>query len=752
MVLRTSPQRRYVRILAVSIVSLGVAGAGIAAAIRESDAETPQGAAASPYATTSAESAANTTASAAPTTGNRIRFGMAVSSDPTGEAPGGPTTRGAAFADYYADQRSAVTSGDYPVRQAAGEAPIAKPTTALSAGDPFSRNASTTSGSASTAPPRSPMPPPSNPLPSAPLPTAPMGAPPTNAGTTGANAGDRYATPAATAPVPAPAASMIPAAPATSANRTTIPEQTTERYAPPTAAATQPQSSPRPFPAVPAPRELPPAVSPQAAAPQSTPSSAGSNGTPSAVAASGSGRPGEKALEGTQAPTLHIEKFAPPEIQVGKPAVFEILVRNTGTTVANNVEIHDLLPQGTQLTNTTPKASQGRNGELVWTLGAMRPGDEATVQVEVMPTTEGEIGSIATVHFAAAASARTICTKPEIAIEVSAPRSVMVGDEVPLKIRVFNSGTGAATGVYLTEVVPPGMEHAAGGELEYEIGDLQPNETRELELSLRAVKPGPCTNLIQGKGDGRVAAETKTQFDIVAASLNVEIDGPKRRFLDRQATYTVSLTNPGTAAAREIELATYLPRGMQFIDADNHGEYDSETHSVRWMLEELPPQQRGSVTLTALPVEPGQQLFRVESTADRGISARKEETVLVEGAVSLVFQVVDTVDPVEVGGETEYEIVVANQGSKEATNVQLSVTLPEGFKAVDADGPSKFTAAGRQIQFQALPQLPAKSETTFRVRAQCQRAGDHRCLVQLTSDDSKLPVTKEEGTRVYAEE
>ena len=751
MVLRTSPQRRYVRILAVSAVSLSVAGAGIAAAIRESEAETPQAAAASPYATTTA-APANSEA-AVPTTGNRIRFGMAVSSEPAADAPGGPTTRGAAFADYYADQRAAAPSGDYPVRQAAAEVPVGgKPTIAPPAGDPFARNTATPSGTAGAAPPRSPMPPPSNPLPSAPLRAAPTAAQPSAAATSGANAGDRYAAPSAAAPTAAPPVSMIPPVPAVSAGQAAIPEQTRDRYAPPTAAATPSQASPRPFPAVPAPRELPSTESPQASAAQNTPSPAGTIGSTANVATSGSGRPGEKALEGTQTPTLVIEKFAPPEIQVGKPAVFEILVRNTGTAVANDVEIHDLLPQGTQLTSTTPKAAQGRNGELVWTLGPMRPGDEATVQVEVLPTTEGEIGSIATVHFAAAASARTVCTKPEIAIEVSAPRSVMVGDEVPLKIRIFNSGTGAATGVYLTEFVPPGMEHAAGGELEYEIGDLQPNETRELDLSLRAVKPGPCMNVIQGKGDGRVAAETKTQFDIVAASLAVDIEGPKRRFLDRQATYTVSLTNPGTAAAREIELATYLPRGMQFIDADNHGEYDSETHSVRWLLEELPPQQRGSVTLTALPVEPGQQLFRVESTADRGISARKEEAVLVEGAVSLVFQVVDTVDPVEVGGETEYEIVVANQGSKEATNVQLSVTLPEGFKAADADGPSKFTVAGRQIQFQALPQLPAKSETTFRVRAQCLRAGDHRCLVQLTSDDSKLPVTKEEGTQVYAEE
>ncbi|MBN8629037.1 MAG: DUF11 domain-containing protein [Planctomycetes bacterium] len=466
----------------------------------------------------------------------------------------------------------------------------------------------------------------------------------------------------------------------------------------------------------------------------------------------GTGKPGEQALEGAQTPTLVVEKFAPPEIQIGKPAVFEIVVRNTGNSVANNVEIHDIVPHGTQLTSSTPKAATGTNGQLIWQLGALRPGDEATVQVELMPTTEGEIGSVATVHFAASASARTVCTKPDLAIEVSAPRSVMVGDEVPLKIRVFNPGTGAATGVYLTEVVPSGMEHAAGGELEYEIGDLQPGETRELELALRAVKAGACMNVIHGKGDGRVAAETKTQFEIVAPALAVDIEGPKRRFLDRQATYTVSLTNPGTAAAREVELATYLPRGMQFVDADNHGEYDQETHSVRWLLEELPPQQRGTVSLTALPVEPGQQLFRVESSADRGISARKEEAVLVEGVASIVFQVGDTVDPIEVGGETEYEILVANQGSKEATNVQLTVTLPEGFKAVDAEGPAKYSAAGRQIQFQALPQLPAKSETTFVVRAQCLKAGDHRCLVQLTSDDMKLPVTKEEGTQVFAEE
>src|SRR6185369_14892888 len=99
-----------------------------------------------------------------------------------------------------------------------------------------------------------------------------------------------------------------------------------------------------------------------------------------------------------------------------------------------------------------------------------------------------------------------------------------------------------------------------------------------------------------------------------------------------------------------------------------------------------------------------------------------------------------------------YQITVSNQGSKEATNVVLAVSLPDGLKPLDAEGPTRFTTSGRTVQFQPLGQLAAKGETVYRVRAQCIAAGDHRCHVQLVSDDMRTPVTKEEGTRVYADE
>jgi uncharacterized repeat protein (TIGR01451 family) len=480
-----------------------------------------------------------------------------------------------------------------------------------------------------------------------------------------------------------------------------------------------------------------------------------SGGMPEVDATSGGqagmGRPGHRQLEGAQTPSLTIEKIAPAEVQVGKPAIFKLQVRNCGGATANDVQVSDEIPQGAQLLNTTPRATRNVDGKLVWNLGSIKAGDETTVSVELVPNVEGELGSVATVHFTAAASVRTLATKPALAIDVVAPSEAMIGEDVAFKIRISNPGTGIATGVILSDRIPAGLEHPAGAELEYEIGDLKPNDFREVELTMKAIKPGPTVNLLVAQGEGQVQAESRTQVTVVAPGLEIALEGPRRRFLERQATYTVSLSNPGTATAQQIELVTYLPTGLQFIQANNSGQYDPQTRSVHWVLEELPAKEKGSVTLTAMPIEAGQQTLRIESTAQRGLSAEKQEAVVIEGAASLVFQVVDTADPVEAGGDTTYEIHVANQGSKDATNVQISAILPPEMKPMAAEGPTRYSVSGQQVRFIEIPRLAPKADATFRLRVQCLAAGDLRVRVQMTSDESRTPITKEEGTQVYTD-
>jgi uncharacterized repeat protein (TIGR01451 family) len=249
--------------------------------------------------------------------------------------------------------------------------------------------------------------------------------------------------------------------------------------------------------------------------------------------------PGERQLEGPQQPAVALEKVSPAEIQVGKPATFELYVRNTGQVAAHHVVVTDHVPAGTQLVDVRPQPQQGASGELLWSLGTLQPGEETQITMQIMPQAEGEIGSTAHVSFAAAATSRSICTRPQLTIEHTAVPKVLIGESFHVEITISNPGSGPATGVTIEEDVPAGLSHAAGAQLEYEVGTLRPGESKRLQLVLTAKQAGQIQNTIHVKGDANLAAQHTIQLEVVAPQLAVGVEGPKRRSLARQATYTV---------------------------------------------------------------------------------------------------------------------------------------------------------------------------------------------------------------------
>jgi uncharacterized repeat protein (TIGR01451 family) len=241
-------------------------------------------------------------------------------------------------------------------------------------------------------------------------------------------------------------------------------------------------------------------------------------------------------------------------------------------------------------------------------------------------------------------------------------------------------------------------------------------------------------------------------MEVVSAKLDVALTGPKRRYLEREATYQLSVSNPGTAPAQQVELVAYLPPGLKFVSANNSGRYDANARAVFWQMDELPINQHGTVEMVTLPVQPGQFNLKVVGKAQRGVVADKEQPVIVEGLASVLFQLSHTKDPLEIGGETTYEISVINQGSKASTNLQIAVFLPAELKPLAAEGPTRYTIEDNKVLFESLPQLAPKTVAAFRVRAKGVRAGDLRVRCQLMSDEMQRPVVKEESTRVYADE
>src|SRR5690606_36266106 len=112
----------------------------------------------------------------------------------------------------------------------------------------------------------------------------------------------------------------------------------------------------------------------------------------------------------------------------------------------------------------------------------------------------------------------------------------------------------------------------------------------------------------------------------------------------------------------------------------------------------------------------------------------------------------DLKDPIEVGGETSYEIRVTNQGTKASSNVHLAAIMPTGMKPIAAEGPVRYKIEGQRVVFEPLRQLAPKAETVFTIKVQATGVGDQRVAVQLATDEIRDPISKEESTRVYGNE
>jgi uncharacterized repeat protein (TIGR01451 family) len=449
---------------------------------------------------------------------------------------------------------------------------------------------------------------------------------------------------------------------------------------------------------------------------------------------------------------LLLERSSPEEIQVGKSAKFTVRVRNVGQVPTHGVVLSDRVPHGTQFLEAAPVASPAPDGTIRWELGTMQPGDEATITMDLMPQAEGEIGSVAQLTFHAQAAVRTIATRPQLTVEHSGPAKVLVGDDVPFQITISNPGSGIATGVIVEVDVPEQLAHEGGREIMSDRFDLRPNETRKLDLVLRAAQPGMVQNTVRAVADANLTAEHRTQLEVVAPKLQVSVSGPARKYLQRQAVYQISVSNPGTAPAHNIDVVAYLPQGLKFMSTEKNGRYDQQKHAVSWNLEELPPGESGVVQLSAVPIEAGDQKLHVEGRAELDLAATFDHTTIVEALAQIVFTITDESDPIEVGAETAYEIRVTNQGGKIATNVQLTALIPPGLQAIKVDGATRHRAEGDKILMEPVAQLRPGEELTYRIIVQGRQAGDHVMKVQISSDDSTTAVTKEEITKVYADE
>ena len=463
----------------------------------------------------------------------------------------------------------------------------------------------------------------------------------------------------------------------------------------------------------------------------------------------GTGVPGDKKLEGAQTTQVVVEKIAPKEIQVDREAKFVVKVKNAGSAPARNLVLRDVLPVGARfvaadVASVVPNA----RGEFAWPPFDLAPSSEKTFEYRIIPTQEGELGSVATLTFAAEASCRVRCVRPALEVEVVAPQEATLGSNIDLNVVVANVGTGAATNVALLETIPDGLRHPSGSVLDHALGTLAPGEKKRVPLTLQCVAPGTTVNNLVVTADGDLREEIQTEIKILAPKLELSIDGAETPYLERQTTYRLKAANVGDATAKDVKLVAEIPAGTTFVSANNLGVYKAETRSVYWDLAELPAGAAGEIELTLTPTKIGASRLTFGGTGPLGLTAQVVKDVEIDGLPALSYAVKTSPNPVEIGKEIVYEIQLANRGTKASTNATLQIVAPEALKIVSVEGPTRYSQQNGAFVFDVIREIPAKSAVTYKVKAVCEAIGDCRVRFQLSSDDLE-PLVKEENVRVY---
>jgi uncharacterized repeat protein (TIGR01451 family) len=223
------------------------------------------------------------------------------------------------------------------------------------------------------------------------------------------------------------------------------------------------------------------------------------------------------------------------------------------------------------------------------------------------------------------------------------------------------------------------------------------------------------------------------------------------RYVGRDARYTLTATNDGLAVTNNVRAMYLVPEGFEFVYAGRGGKYDPKTRTVSWFVGSVAPGDKVEMHLKLKPVQLGDFTHVARVLSEHGASAEAQAATSIQGTASLMLEVADLDDPVEIGRDTAYEIRVRNDGSKEAQNVGLSIELPVGIEMLNIQGPTQHIAESGLIVFKSIPSLPSGKTATFRIQIKGTEEGNQRIRARLTSDSIQEPLTVEELTRFYAD-
>ena len=455
-----------------------------------------------------------------------------------------------------------------------------------------------------------------------------------------------------------------------------------------------------------------------------------------------------------KSPLLSVETIGPRKIVVGKEAAYEVLLQNSGDVAAEEVTVTIGLPDWAEVAGSSASTGEihpveaDHHDPCRWVLGRIEARSKEKLALKIIPRLSKPFELAVRWDFKQVASQAMIeVQEPKLTMRLDGPREVLFGKREVYKLRLGNSGNGAAENVLLT-LMP--LNAGDTRPITHRLGTINASDERAIEIELTARQAGNLTIRVEANGDGGAHADLAERVLVHRGALQIEVEGPTVQYVGTPANYKIHVRNPGDAPAKNIKLTAKLPTGMKFVSGSNGAgaETAAEGGKVRWTVEQLPPGEQRVLDMKCTLALSGANRLEITSSADDDLLAEAESITRVEAMADLRLEVKDPEGPVPVGSDASYELRIRNRGTKAAENVEVLIYFSNGVEPVSADGQTHHISPG-QVVFDRIPAIPPAAEMVLTVKAKAGVAGNHVFRAEVHCKPVGTRLVREEVTHFY---
>lgn len=462
-----------------------------------------------------------------------------------------------------------------------------------------------------------------------------------------------------------------------------------------------------------------------------------------------------------QTPVIEIRATGPKRIMVGQESSYTIVISNNSAVDANGLNVTTTIPEGIEISSIQPTTGVSRISELaaaqdaasgsssgksacLWKIGLLSAGKEETLVINFTPKTRCSLDFTSQYDYERSYVRSDIeVQEPIIELAIEGRDTIDWGVEDRYRMILRNTGNGEARNLRLD--VATGEKDTASCVLD----QLLPGEEKMIELNVKTVLEGTLTIEATAISEFGFSSSARKCITVLRGHLDVFAEVPEMQFVNDTFDYLVHVCNNGQAGLQNVEVTATMPSTIEFAQCTGNGTHDSVSNRVVWKVPSIKPGEEVVYQVTGTMLRPGMNRIDLSAWDQTGVTSTSDAAIQVDAIAALEIRINKPSGPIAAGSEIDYEVLISNNGTKAAEEIDAGFFLPQGMIPLAVEGGGMIQEEESKVLFNKINFLGPGQSVSYKVHVRAECGGNQKVQAVLESRPEDVALVAEEMNFFY---